>query len=196
LQWMTWEETNVYAATEPAIVEEVTKWATSTGATCSPRPESLKYQSYPAYVPSDLTQFLKSVGAPDYTIPTGQIIGPFAPDPSGLESCLDEQYIGAMGRGNTNWYWTVSAAAGMVGGTSHARPAAIAPADSRTRHCARSRSPDTRPPALADWPSLTACSPAVALAVSQAPAIARPRDSSRMCTPLRTRLAIAHSTRT
>ena len=54
---------------------------------------------------SDLNTFLKDVGAPAYAIPTGQIIGPFAPDPSGLESCLDEQYIGAMGRGNTNWYW-------------------------------------------------------------------------------------------
>jgi len=65
----------------------------------------VEFQGYPAYVQTDLDTFATSTKTPDYTIPASHIIGPFAPDPA-AESTLDQQYIGSIGQGNTNWYWT------------------------------------------------------------------------------------------
>jgi tripeptidyl-peptidase-1 len=67
----------------------------------------VEFQGYPAYVQKDLDVFTTDVNVPDFTIPTSQIIGPFNANAQ-AESTLDEQYLGAVGAGNTNWYWTVA----------------------------------------------------------------------------------------
>lgn len=61
----------------------------------------IEFQAYPAYVPADLVTFLKDTASPAYTIPAAKTIGPFAPQEGAAESALDEQYIGAVGQGNT-----------------------------------------------------------------------------------------------
>lgn len=51
--------------------------------------------------------FAQQSATSDYTIPASNIIGAFSPDAQ-AESTLDVQYLGALGAGNTNWYWTVA----------------------------------------------------------------------------------------
>lgn len=78
---------------------------TSVDGTTSSTQAPIEFQGYPAFVQSDLDTFLTSVGGKKFTIPASQIIGTFSADPA-AESTLDEQYIGAVGAGNNNWYWT------------------------------------------------------------------------------------------
>lgn len=86
-----------------ATFYNITKWDGSNTNTQAP----VEFQGYPGYVDSDLQSFLKDVGIPSYTIPTTRMIGAYAPAPA-AESGLDEQYLGAIGRSNQNWYWTES----------------------------------------------------------------------------------------
>jgi hypothetical protein len=79
----------------------ISSWDGASQSTQAP----IEFQGYPGYVDSDLQSFLQDSAVPAYTIPAAQVIGPYAPS-AGAESDLDEQYIGAIGRGNTNWYWT------------------------------------------------------------------------------------------
>lgn len=67
----------------------------------------IEFQNYPAFVQSDLDTFTKNVAVSDYVIPPSNIIGAFSPNAQ-AESTLDEQYVGAIGTGNTQWYQTVA----------------------------------------------------------------------------------------
>jgi tripeptidyl-peptidase I len=78
---------------------------TTVDGTNSSTQAPVEFQNYPGYVQSDLDTFTKNVGVADFTIPSNQFIGPYAPNAQ-AESTLDEQYIGAVGEGNQNWYWT------------------------------------------------------------------------------------------
>eukprot|EP01138_Halocafeteria_seosinensis_P012381 gb/GECG01012651.1/.p1 GENE.gb/GECG01012651.1/~~gb/GECG01012651.1/.p1 ORF type:complete len:592 (+),score=73.71 gb/GECG01012651.1/:1-1776(+) len=63
-----------------------------------------EFQNYPPFLPSDLKTFISKTGITSFTI--GTKIGPFNPGYAGAESDLDVQYLGAVGEGNDNWYWT------------------------------------------------------------------------------------------
>lgn len=60
-----------------------------------------------AWLQTDLTKFTTET---DTTIAFTKSYGPPVQpsDPIGLEASLDVQYIGAIGQGNTNWYWKES----------------------------------------------------------------------------------------
>lgn len=62
-----------------------------------------EFQGLPGYEPSDVTKFIADTTAQQFEI--AKHIGPFNPSTE-PESELDAQYIGATGRGNTNWYYT------------------------------------------------------------------------------------------
>lgn len=67
---------------------------------------AVEFQGYPAPTQTDMDKFFTSIGEKPYTIPKSQIIGPYNPQEGADESTLDVQYLGAMGVGNNNWYWT------------------------------------------------------------------------------------------
>jgi subtilase family serine protease len=63
-----------------------------------------EFQSYQSYRPVDLNKFITQTAVTNFTV--ANKVGPFQPSSGALESALDIQYIGAVGVGNTNWYWT------------------------------------------------------------------------------------------
>ncbi|KAA0150803.1 hypothetical protein FNF31_06951 [Cafeteria roenbergensis] len=63
-----------------------------------------EFQGYPAYAQDDLTTFIQQTAIPTFSI--AKKIGPFNGNEPQPESTLDVQYLGAVGGGNTNWYWT------------------------------------------------------------------------------------------
>ena len=63
-----------------------------------------EFQNYPPYLESDLKTFITNTGINSFTV--GTKIGPYNPGYAGAESSLDVQYLGAVGEGNSNWYWT------------------------------------------------------------------------------------------
>jgi tripeptidyl-peptidase-1 len=63
-----------------------------------------EFQNYPAFSATDLNEFIKQTGVPSFSV--AKKIGPFNPDEPQPESTLDVQYLGAVGTGVTNWYWT------------------------------------------------------------------------------------------
>mmetsp|Transcript_19141 Transcript_19141/g.44596 ORF Transcript_19141/g.44596 Transcript_19141/m.44596 type:complete len:578 (+) Transcript_19141:14-1747(+) len=63
-----------------------------------------EFQDYPAFATSDLTTFIQQTAVPSFSI--AKTIGPFDQSNPQPESTLDVQYLGAVGTGNTNWYWT------------------------------------------------------------------------------------------
>lgn len=63
-----------------------------------------EFQSYPPYSQSDLDTFETNTGIQHFDVV--KKIGPFNPSYPAAESTLDIQYIGAVGAGNSNWYWT------------------------------------------------------------------------------------------
>lgn len=67
---------------------------------------AIEFQGYPAVSDSDLATFIRNTGIPSFTLKNK--IGPYNPSFPGAESTLDVQYLGAVGRKNTNWYWTES----------------------------------------------------------------------------------------
>lgn len=68
---------------------------------------AIEFQGLPAYSPSDVDKFSTNVGLPE-NITIAQKFGPFFDLLPETESELDVQYLGAVGYGNTNWYWTES----------------------------------------------------------------------------------------
>jgi len=63
-----------------------------------------EFQNYPAYAQDDLTTFIKQTDIATFDV--AKKIGPFNGNEPQPESTLDVQYLGAVGAGNTNWYWT------------------------------------------------------------------------------------------
>lgn len=64
----------------------------------------VEFQDYPAYADSDLTTFIQQTAISTFKV--AKHVGPFDQSNPQPESTLDIQYIGAVGTGNTNWYWT------------------------------------------------------------------------------------------
>ena len=63
-----------------------------------------EFQGYPAISSDDLNTFIQKTGIDKFSLE--KKIGPFNPSYPGAESTLDVQYLGAVGHGNANWYWT------------------------------------------------------------------------------------------
>jgi tripeptidyl-peptidase I len=67
-----------------------------------------EFQGYPApdlTAAGDLGVFSNNTATPFWSVAPANIIGPFSVSPS-AESTLDAQYLGAIGQGNTNYYYT------------------------------------------------------------------------------------------
>lgn len=65
---------------------------------------AVEFENADSYSRSDLRTFQANVGAPAYTVTRN--IGHFNPNNPQLESSLDVQYLGAIGAGATNYYYT------------------------------------------------------------------------------------------
>jgi tripeptidyl-peptidase-1 len=65
---------------------------------------AVEFQALGAFEQSDLTTFISNTGVASFSVVKD--IGPFDPTSPQAESTLDVQYLGAIGAGNTNWYWT------------------------------------------------------------------------------------------
>ncbi|KAA0149154.1 hypothetical protein FNF27_05923 [Cafeteria roenbergensis] len=65
---------------------------------------AVEFQGYPAYAQDDLTTFIQQTAVPSFDIV--KKVGPFNGNEPQPESTLDVEYLGAVGGGNTNWYWT------------------------------------------------------------------------------------------
>lgn len=72
------------------------------GATASTQAPA-EFQADTGYAQSDTKIMATQSGLPVWTV--SKTIGP-KPSGGDLEASLDEQYMGGMGQGNDNWYWT------------------------------------------------------------------------------------------
>lgn len=63
-----------------------------------------EFQDYPAFAQKDLTEFITQTAIASFSV--AKTIGPFNGNEPQPESTLDVQYLGAVGSGVTNWYWT------------------------------------------------------------------------------------------
>lgn len=63
-----------------------------------------EFQNDASFSPKDLLAFAKDAGRTAWNV--SHKIGPYSPAQPDLEASLDEQYMGAIGTGNDNWYWT------------------------------------------------------------------------------------------
>ena len=63
-----------------------------------------EFQNDASYNPKDLELFATAAGRTLWNV--SHKVGPYSPSQPDLEASLDEQYMGAVGTGNDNWYWT------------------------------------------------------------------------------------------
>jgi subtilase family serine protease len=63
-----------------------------------------EFQNDTAIATSDVKDFATGSNVPYWTLNT--TVGPFDPSNPDIEASLDTQYIGGVGNGNTQWYWT------------------------------------------------------------------------------------------
>jgi tripeptidyl-peptidase-1 len=63
-----------------------------------------EFQGDASYAAADVTLMAKASGVADWKV--AKTICPYAPANPDLEASLDEQYMGGVGEGNTQWYWT------------------------------------------------------------------------------------------
>ncbi len=63
-----------------------------------------EFQDDASYNKADLKLMATQSGLTPWTV--AKTIGPYDGTNPDLEASLDEQYIGGVGQGNTNWYWT------------------------------------------------------------------------------------------
>lgn len=64
---------------------------------------AIEFQGVPAFVQKDIDTFTTNCAVKPITI--AKTIGPFEKQDF-AESVLDVSFLGAVGQGNTNWYWT------------------------------------------------------------------------------------------
>ena len=67
---------------------------------------AFEFQDLTAFSSSDLSTFLSNTGAPNFDVE--KHFGPFQQFPPQAESTLDVQYLGTIGSGATNYYYTTS----------------------------------------------------------------------------------------
>lgn len=63
-----------------------------------------EFQDDASWSPADLKKFATENGLSVWEV--NKKVGPYQPANPDLEASLDEQFMGAVGQGNNNWYWT------------------------------------------------------------------------------------------
>uniref|UniRef100_A0A7S0LM24 Peptidase S53 domain-containing protein n=1 Tax=Coccolithus braarudii TaxID=221442 RepID=A0A7S0LM24_9EUKA len=80
-----------------------------------------------SFAPSDLQNFATQTLTPIKALSSDHIVGPNSPGSAGVEATLDIQYIAAVGRGDTNWFWLEGGTAWLYGFSTHFFNAASTP---------------------------------------------------------------------
>jgi hypothetical protein len=78
-------------------------YGTATGSAASSQAPA-EFQNDASFNGKDLAAFAKATGRTEWNVT--HKIGPYSPNQPDLEASLDEQYMGAIGTSNDNWYWT------------------------------------------------------------------------------------------